>query len=221
LPSPRTAASRWVALGRPGDQDRPAGRRSGVGPDHQSLERLQTDHLDLIQVHAVGDLAELDLVTGPGGSLEAVVRARDEGWRVRSGSPARAFTSNRATTPEAFSVASEIMTGTGRLGAARSQGRWPARWRDGEYTTNHRPTRNTGYPADVPANRRTPLGMCCTQRAPSGPQPLGELGAVAARSEHRRSRRPCHPRATRSGRQGYAADNDGHSHRAAELGAGR
>lgn len=46
---------------------------------NQSLERLQTDHVDLIQVHAVGDLDELDLVTRPGGSLEAVVRARDEG----------------------------------------------------------------------------------------------------------------------------------------------
>ena len=46
---------------------------------NRSLERLQTDHLDLIQVHAVGDLDELDLVTRPGGSLEAVVRARDEG----------------------------------------------------------------------------------------------------------------------------------------------
>jgi aryl-alcohol dehydrogenase-like predicted oxidoreductase len=46
---------------------------------NQSLERLQTDHVDLIQVHAVGDLEELDLVTRPGGSLEAVVRARDEG----------------------------------------------------------------------------------------------------------------------------------------------
>jgi predicted aldo/keto reductase-like oxidoreductase len=46
---------------------------------NQSLERLQTDHVDLIQVHAVGDLGELDLVTRPGGSLEAVVRARDEG----------------------------------------------------------------------------------------------------------------------------------------------
>jgi aryl-alcohol dehydrogenase-like predicted oxidoreductase len=44
-----------------------------------SLERLQTDHLDLIQVHAVGDAEELDLVTRPGGSLEAVVRAREEG----------------------------------------------------------------------------------------------------------------------------------------------
>lgn len=46
---------------------------------NRSLERLQTDHLDLIQVHAVGDLAELDRVTGPGGSLEAAVRAREEG----------------------------------------------------------------------------------------------------------------------------------------------
>jgi aryl-alcohol dehydrogenase-like predicted oxidoreductase len=44
-----------------------------------SLERLQTDHVDLLQLHAVGDLAELDLVTGPGGALEAAVRARDEG----------------------------------------------------------------------------------------------------------------------------------------------
>ncbi len=46
---------------------------------NRSLERLQTDRLDLIQVHAVGDLEELDLVTRAGGSLEAVVRARDEG----------------------------------------------------------------------------------------------------------------------------------------------
>jgi predicted aldo/keto reductase-like oxidoreductase len=45
---------------------------------NRSLERLQTDHLDLIQVHAVGDLEELDLVTRPSGSLEAVVRAREE-----------------------------------------------------------------------------------------------------------------------------------------------
>ena len=46
---------------------------------NQSLERLQTDHVDLIQVHSVGELEELDRVTGPGGSLEAVVRAREEG----------------------------------------------------------------------------------------------------------------------------------------------
>jgi aryl-alcohol dehydrogenase-like predicted oxidoreductase len=46
---------------------------------NHSLERLQTGHLDLIQLHAVGDTEELDLVTRSGGSLEAAVRARDEG----------------------------------------------------------------------------------------------------------------------------------------------
>jgi predicted aldo/keto reductase-like oxidoreductase len=46
---------------------------------NRSLERLQTDHLDLIQLHSVGDLTELDQVTRSGGALEAAVRARDEG----------------------------------------------------------------------------------------------------------------------------------------------
>lgn len=46
---------------------------------NRSLERLQTDHVDLIQMHAVGDLGELDKVTGTGGSLEAAQRAREEG----------------------------------------------------------------------------------------------------------------------------------------------
>jgi aryl-alcohol dehydrogenase-like predicted oxidoreductase len=52
---------------------------------NQSLERLQTDHLDLIQIHAVGDPEELDLVTRPGGSLEAVVRAREGGLAAAVG----------------------------------------------------------------------------------------------------------------------------------------
>lgn len=46
---------------------------------NRSLERLQTDHLDLIQMHAVCDLEDLDRVTGKGGSLEAAVRAKDQG----------------------------------------------------------------------------------------------------------------------------------------------
>lgn len=46
---------------------------------NQSLERLQTDRVDLLQLHAVGDLDELDRVTGPGGALEAAVRAEEEG----------------------------------------------------------------------------------------------------------------------------------------------
>lgn len=46
---------------------------------HASLERLQTDRVDLLQLHAVGSVDELDRVTAPGGALEAAVRARDEG----------------------------------------------------------------------------------------------------------------------------------------------
>lgn len=46
---------------------------------NRSLERLQTDHVDLLQLHAVGDLEDLDRATGPGGALEAAVRAVDEG----------------------------------------------------------------------------------------------------------------------------------------------
>lgn len=46
---------------------------------HASLERLQVDHVDLIQLHAVCDLEDLDRATGNGGSLEAAIEARDEG----------------------------------------------------------------------------------------------------------------------------------------------
>jgi len=46
---------------------------------NESLRRLQTDQLDLIQLHGVNDLDELDKATRPGGALEAAVRARDEG----------------------------------------------------------------------------------------------------------------------------------------------
>lgn len=45
----------------------------------ESLERMGLDSIDLLQLHAVGDLADLDRATGPGGALEAAVRARDEG----------------------------------------------------------------------------------------------------------------------------------------------
>ena len=44
-----------------------------------SLERLRVDSVDLLQLHAVGDQAELDRVTRRGGALDAATRARDEG----------------------------------------------------------------------------------------------------------------------------------------------
>ncbi|HEY5157278.1 MAG TPA: aldo/keto reductase [Anaerolineales bacterium] len=44
-----------------------------------SLDLLRTDSFDLYQFHAVCNMADLDLITSPGGALEAVLRAREEG----------------------------------------------------------------------------------------------------------------------------------------------
>jgi aryl-alcohol dehydrogenase-like predicted oxidoreductase len=45
----------------------------------RSLERLRVDHVDLIQLHHLIDPAEWDTAMAPGGALEAVIEARDEG----------------------------------------------------------------------------------------------------------------------------------------------
>ncbi len=45
----------------------------------RSLERLRVDRVDLIQLHAVGDLQDLDRATGTGGALEGALRAKDDG----------------------------------------------------------------------------------------------------------------------------------------------
>jgi hypothetical protein len=67
---------------------------------------------------------------------------------------------------------------------------------------------------------RTPEALANNSVASDdGPHPLGQLGAVAARWERRRSRRPCHPRAISSGHQRYPADNHGHFEEADGLGA--
>jgi aryl-alcohol dehydrogenase-like predicted oxidoreductase len=56
-------------------------REAGAAYDslRRSLDRLQTDRVDLIQLHAVGSMDELDSVTRSGGALDGAVRARDEG----------------------------------------------------------------------------------------------------------------------------------------------
>lgn len=56
----RTREAAWAEIGR-------------------SLERLHTDHIDLLQIHAVNSMEELEQVFAPGGSLAAATRARDEG----------------------------------------------------------------------------------------------------------------------------------------------
>lgn len=45
----------------------------------RSLERLRIDSFDLYQLHAVTTMEELDLCFAPGGSMEAILEARDEG----------------------------------------------------------------------------------------------------------------------------------------------
>lgn len=46
---------------------------------YRSLELLQVDTLDLLQLHAVGTIEELDKCTAKGGALEAALEAKDEG----------------------------------------------------------------------------------------------------------------------------------------------
>jgi predicted aldo/keto reductase-like oxidoreductase len=45
----------------------------------QSLDKLQTDHVDLIQVHAVNAWADLEQALAPDGALTALERAREQG----------------------------------------------------------------------------------------------------------------------------------------------
>ena len=45
----------------------------------ESLERLQTDHVDLIQVHAVNAWADLEQTLAPDGALAGLEAARDQG----------------------------------------------------------------------------------------------------------------------------------------------
>lgn len=45
----------------------------------RSLQRMRTDHFDLYQFHAITSMKEVEEVFAPGGALEPVVRARDNG----------------------------------------------------------------------------------------------------------------------------------------------
>lgn len=58
-----------------GDRTKAAARES----IHRSLERLQTDHVDLVQMHNLVAQDDWDTAMGPGGALEALVDARREG----------------------------------------------------------------------------------------------------------------------------------------------
>jgi len=53
-----------------------AGARASL---QRSLERLRVDHFDLFQFHGVNDLETLNAILSPGGALEAVLEAREQG----------------------------------------------------------------------------------------------------------------------------------------------
>ncbi len=66
---------RFFLASKTGDRDYQSARES----IHRSLERLRTDHLDLIQLHALIHPDEWSKVYGDGGALQALVEAREAG----------------------------------------------------------------------------------------------------------------------------------------------
>jgi len=58
-----------------GERSRDAAKRE----IERSLQRMQVDQLDLIQIHAVTSFEELDQVTAKGGALEAAIEAKEQG----------------------------------------------------------------------------------------------------------------------------------------------
>jgi hypothetical protein len=64
----------WIAT-KTWDTTRDGARRQL----EESLKRLQTDYVDEWRLHNVSRFNRLDAMTGPGGALEAAIRAREEG----------------------------------------------------------------------------------------------------------------------------------------------
>jgi predicted aldo/keto reductase-like oxidoreductase len=59
-----------------------SGQRSRKGAEAEleaSLKRLRTDHVDLWQIHGVGNMKEVERIFGPGGAIEAFVAAKKSG----------------------------------------------------------------------------------------------------------------------------------------------
>lgn len=54
--------------------------KAGAEKDlHNSLQRLQTDHFDLYQLHALSKVEDVEKVFGPDGAMEVFLKAKQEG----------------------------------------------------------------------------------------------------------------------------------------------
>ena len=71
----RATADEFFLATKTGDRDG-AGARASL---ERSLTRLGVDHVDLIQLHNLVEPDEWEQAHGPGGAVEALARARDEG----------------------------------------------------------------------------------------------------------------------------------------------
>jgi aryl-alcohol dehydrogenase-like predicted oxidoreductase len=71
----REARRAFFVATKTGDRTGPGARASL----EQSLERLGTDRVDLVQLHNLVEPDEWEMAFGPGGAVEALARARDEG----------------------------------------------------------------------------------------------------------------------------------------------
>ena len=64
---------------------------------NESLDRLQTDSVDLLQLHAVGDVDELDRCTADAGRCRPRCALATRAWSPRSASPGTAHKHRRRT----------------------------------------------------------------------------------------------------------------------------
>lgn len=78
-----TRVGSWISRhGRPFFLATKTGERTALKAResiHHSLERLQVDHVDLLQLHNLVDPREWETALGPGGALEAAIEARQQG----------------------------------------------------------------------------------------------------------------------------------------------
>jgi aryl-alcohol dehydrogenase-like predicted oxidoreductase len=70
------AARKKVFITTKSDKRDKAGARAEL---ELSLKRMKTDYVDLWQIHAVGEMEEVDRIFGPGGAIEAFEEAKKQG----------------------------------------------------------------------------------------------------------------------------------------------